>query len=350
MDKFRIDSHKLIYHPKVVSDWYEGKDITPIYIEISPVSRCNHRCIFCSFEYLGYTGLTIKTDKLLKFVEQAKQAGVKSMMLAGEGEPLLHPDIVDIVQYIKNSGIDVAITTNGVPFNERIMTGCLPYLSWIKFSLDAGNSKTYSYIHGCKEKDFDTVIDNVTRSCKYRNSNNLSCSIGIQMLLINDNKNELYEAGLIAKNSGVDYFVVKPYTEHPLSDIRLVVDYSTIPLREETESLSDDNFSVIIRDNAMSKKTKDKGYVTCYGYRFWSYLSSNGDLYSCSAFLGNDKFCYGNIYYNSYEQILNSARKREVDKRIASTDVDSCRRLCRLDEINKYLWELKHPPVHVNFI
>ena len=41
-DKYKIDSHKLIYHPTRVSQWYEAKDdwnklkvVYPIYVEIS---------------------------------------------------------------------------------------------------------------------------------------------------------------------------------------------------------------------------------------------------------------------------------------------------------------------------
>ena len=33
-----------------------------------------------------------------------------------------------------------------------------------------------------------------------------------------------------------------------------------------------------------------------------------------------------------------------------SFNINNCRKACRLDEINKYLWMLKNPPEHVNFI
>jgi hypothetical protein len=29
---------------------------------------------------------------------------------------------------------------------------------------------------------------------------------------------------------------------------------------------------------------------------------------------------------------------------------DQCRVNCRMDKINAFLWELKHPPAHANFI
>jgi hypothetical protein len=36
-----------------------------------------------------------------------------------------------------------------------------------------------------------------------------------------------------------------------------------------------------------------------------------------------------------------------VEKKL---DVSRCRVNCRMDEINRYLWDLKSPPEHVNFI
>ncbi|MDE5603044.1 MAG: radical SAM protein, partial [Helicobacter sp.] len=59
-DKFRIDSHKLIFHPLRVAkwlqaygDWEREKSIYPIYVEISPYGACNHRCTFCGVDYMG---------------------------------------------------------------------------------------------------------------------------------------------------------------------------------------------------------------------------------------------------------------------------------------------------------
>ena len=53
-DKFRIDSHKLIYHVPRVHEWFHGKNIYPIYTEIGLFGGCNHRCIFCAFDFLNY--------------------------------------------------------------------------------------------------------------------------------------------------------------------------------------------------------------------------------------------------------------------------------------------------------
>jgi len=153
MDTHRIDSQKLIYHPKRVADWVEGKNIYPLYIEISPCGGCNHRCIFCALDYLGYEATSLKAKTLKGFLKEISMNGVKSVMFAGEGEPLLHKDIAELVAYARSYNLDVAITTNGVLLSAELTEKILPELSWLRISLNAGTDKTYSIIHETRPED-----------------------------------------------------------------------------------------------------------------------------------------------------------------------------------------------------
>ena len=96
MDKFRIDSHKLIYHIPRVNDWLSGKNIYPIYMEISPAGSCNHRCTYCALDFMEYQKRFLDTEVLKKRLIEMGRLGLKSVMFAGEGEPFLHKDIADI--------------------------------------------------------------------------------------------------------------------------------------------------------------------------------------------------------------------------------------------------------------
>jgi len=142
MDDFKIEGHKLMYHVSRLNEWINGENVCPIYLEISPSGQCNHRCVFCAFDYLGYKSQFIDKNNLKKFLSGAAQSSVKSVLYSGEGEPLLHKKISEIIVYTKEVGIDVAITTNGVFLDEQIISECLPYLTWMRISLNAGTGKT----------------------------------------------------------------------------------------------------------------------------------------------------------------------------------------------------------------
>ena len=55
----------------------------------------------------------LSTPELLRIIRVAVSCGVSSVRLTG-GEPLLRPDVVDIVSGIANLGVEVSMTTNGL--------------------------------------------------------------------------------------------------------------------------------------------------------------------------------------------------------------------------------------------
>ncbi len=354
MREYHIDNHKLIYHPGRVADWLEGKDIYPLYIEISPYGGCNQRCIFCALDYLKYEPSSPDKKLLENFIEEISERGVKSIMFAGEGEPLLHKDISELVVHAKSCGLDISITTNGVLLSADILDEILPRLSWLRISLNAGIRETYSRIHGTKAGDFDKVLKNIKEAVQIKRDKGYSCTIGIQLLLLNENCEEVTLLAEILKDIGADYLTVKPYSQHPLSINRLksYLDYEKfLSLEEKLKNYETESFRIIFRGKTMSKIQEQRPYKKCLGFPFWSYLTSKGDLYACSAFLGNDHFCYGNIYQNSFEKLWTGRKRKKILKMMETGwNIENCREVCRLDEINRYLWNLKNPPQHVNFI
>ncbi len=84
---------------------------------------------------------------------------------------------------------------------------------------------------------------------------------------------------------------------------------------------------------------------------FWSYIDAGGNVWGCSAYLGNERFRHGSIYEKSFEEIWKGEQRQQFLQWAADElDVCGCRVNCRMDKINSYLWELTHPPEHVNFI
>ncbi len=354
MDDFRIDAHKLMYHPRRVADWLDGKNVYPLYVEISPCSACNHRCIFCAFDYLGHKPKFFDPAVLRKFLKDIAAQGVKSILFSGEGETLLYKELPDMAAYAKERGLDVAVTTNGVLLSPDIARRMIPSLTWLRISLNAGSPKTYALVHGTKKEDFNKVIGNIKEAVKLKHRLKSSCTIGVQFLLLNENYKEVHRLAGILQDAGVDYLAVKPYSQHPRSINRLKngLDYRTLLfIEQKLKSYARPGFRIIFRKNTMAKIAAERGYRKCCGLPFAAHLTTDGDLYGCSAFLGDERFAYGNVNKQSFEQIWKGKKRASVMQMMEHDwDIANCREVCRLDEINRYLWQLKNPHPHVNFI
>lgn len=342
-----------MFHPERVSEWLNGGNIYPIYVELSPSGACNHRCVFCALDFMGYERRFLDAEMLAERFAEIGNGKVKSISLAGEGEPLLHPQICKIAEDAKKSGIDVAFTTNGSLMDEETAARIMPVSSWIKVSCNAGTPETYSKIHRTGADMFDKVINNLTFAAALRAKHNWSCTLGLQIVLLPEVSGEVVSLAKLSRDIGLDYIVVKPYSQHLKSENRQyeTVSYSNFDwLKNELANLNTPTFKAFFRANAMRKwDEKSRPYEKCLALPFWGYIDSSANLWGCSCHLKDKRFLYGNIQEQGFGRVWENglAQRIEIEK---SLDISECRVGCRMDEINRYLWELRHPKEHVNFI
>ena len=362
-DIYNIDSHKLIYHAQRVSQWYAAdgawnqlKTVYPIYLEITPIGSCNHRCTFCSVDYIGYKSIKQDEAMLCKRIREMAKLGVKSIMFAGEGEPTLYKPLPNVLDVCAEVAIDTSLTTNAVVMNDNTIDNYVKNCKWIKVSINAGTRDVYAAVHQTKAEDFDKVVENLTMAAKVKKEKNYSCTIGAQMLLLPENKDTTVALAKTMRDAGIDYLVIKPYTQSLYGTSRKyegLTYKNMMDLEEELKQYETDDFKIIFRANTMKKlEEKQQPYSKCYSTpNFWAYIMADGSVYSCSAYLQNDDFNLGNINESSFQEIWEGEkRKKNVNYIDKELDISQCRKNCRMDEVNRYLWKLKNPNSHVNFI
>jgi len=355
VDKYRFESHKLNFHVDRVHDWLAGKDIYPIYVEISPSGACNHHCLYCGLDFARHPSAFLDQDILKKRLFEMGHLGVKSIMYSGEGEPLMHKHIGKMILDTKRAGMDVAVTTNGVLFDKKLCDATLPHLSWIKVSITAGNKRTYAKIHQTSSTDFDRVMKNMAYAARLKQRKALKCALGMQIILLPENHKEIALLARKAREIGMDYLVVKPYSQHPFSKTKKYKDIKYVKylyLAKELCRFNNDRFSVIFRVQTMKKWDEARhDYRQCLALPFWAYIGSEGKVWGCGNYMTIKEFYLGYIYKDTFRKIWQSQRRKEfMDWAQKNFDSRRCRINCRMDEVNRYLWELKHPPEHVNFI
>ncbi|GBD95692.1 MAG TPA: radical SAM protein [Nitrospirae bacterium] len=357
MDKYLIDSHKLLWHLDRVTEWQDKRVIAPVYIEISPVSFCNHKCIFCGIDFARDKGFKLEREALCKRLEEMGKAGVKSVMFAGEGEPLLHKDLPEFIRTASNAGIDVSVTTNGTLGNYDLWKETLPHLTWIRFSVDAGTAGVHARVHNVPETFFERTVESIEQAVKVKKVQGLDVTVGVQFLIIEENLNDIENALSLFSGLGVDYISLKPYSLHP----QMIKKKETVYTDEVIRHIDDvvdgyrknSGLNIIFRKEALKKyMTKIKMFKHCSALPFWGYISSKGDFYTCSVFIGDERFKTGNIHENNIDQIF-FGQKRKQSIRYGEDGLvikEECRLNCRMARINEFLEIIENKPEHANFI
>jgi len=159
---------------------------------------------------------------------------------------------------------------------------------------------------------------------------------------------------------GADYLVVKPYSHEPAS---LTTEYKEIDyegkfyqqLEEELQAFNSEQFKVNYRSQTMNlyHENQSNRYSTCYSTPiFMAYIMANGEVYGCKDHLFDKKFNYGNINQNQFDDIWEGdLRKKNLSYVLNELDVSTCRVNCRMDKVNRFLFDLKENKIkHVNFI
>ncbi|MBT6047894.1 MAG: radical SAM protein [Candidatus Scalindua sp.] len=348
-----LDGHKLIHHLDVVEDFMKGKTIVPIHAEISPTSLCNQNCRFCYRDFDGHKSQSLSREVFLGLIRSLAEVGVKSVLLAGDGEPLMNEYTPDAIVLGREMGLDMALNSNAVLLTEGIIKKILPSLTWIRFSVMSPEIETYKQIHGVKKDHLRVAIDNIKKCVEFKREHGLDVTIGIQQVLLRENATQVFQEAQMAKTIGVDYYVLKPFSKHNENTYSTDEDLH-IQYHEElqkAERLTDGSFNCIIRWNTF----EDKGvrdYEKCYGIPFIAQIGADGGFYSCCPFFGMKEFSFGNLYEKSFEEILRSERRKVVIKNIIdNVNVHKdCMTYCRHHQINKFLWTLENSPAHLNFI
>jgi GTP 3',8-cyclase len=307
-------------------------------------------------DFMGYQKTRLDYEVLRRTIEEMAKLGVKSIMFAGEGEPVLYKQLPEIIEQCTQVDIDTALTTNMVPFTRKNTEVFVRNCKWIKVSINAGTAETYEMIHRCRNGDFERVVENMHRASQVKKAVASGCTLGAQMLLLPENADTAVSLAKTVREAGFDYLVIKPYSQHPSSITTKYkeIDYwKYLSLADELKKFESERFKIIFRFDTIKKLLNlQRTYTQCHAVPFfWAYITASGDVFGCSAYLASPDFGYGNIAAEGFREIWEGTRRQQNLAKInRDLHIGQCRVNCRMDEINRYLHELVVPGEHVNFI
>lgn len=160
----------------------------PIHLDIETTNVCNIHCPFCAVTYKNwgpYKKGFLDLSLFKRIIDEGIDNGLYSVKLSFRGEPLLHPNIAEMVAYAKKKGIiDIYFNTNatllgGEKIDQLIDSG----LDRISISFEGISKEVYErYRAGAK---YEVVVENIKKLRRIRDSKSLSYpQIRIQTVLL----------------------------------------------------------------------------------------------------------------------------------------------------------------------
>jgi len=186
-------------------------------------NRCNTNCVFCGLHSPmllapkkkirgrrfteNWKGRILDKEIFTRLVDDLNEIGCKEdILFSGEGEPLTHPDAMDMISYVKSKDMSLTLFTNGLkvddPMSSLFVNSGLDILYW---SLSAATPKTFSTLQPVrKPEDHGKMIEQMKRLVEKKRKKDNRPFIILAHVINNQNYHECEKAMGIARYVGVD--------------------------------------------------------------------------------------------------------------------------------------------------
>ncbi len=134
----------------------------PSQAQIEITNRCNLNCTMCPRDYFNLSREDMPLDTFKEIIDQL--GDVKLLTLTGWGEPLIHPQILEMIRHCKQKGYTVKLTTNGTLLTPEMQQKILcSGLDEITISLDSVKKMSEG---GHPILDVLRIIKEFSKKCK----------------------------------------------------------------------------------------------------------------------------------------------------------------------------------------
>jgi len=272
----------------------------PFYAAFCINSYCNARCRHCSSAAAMGRSDDLNTEQILNIIIQLGELGIFQIGISG-GEPLLHPDIEQIIKKCILHGICVGIGSNGLIIDKEYASKLKEWgVNHVQISLDGSNHKTHDSFRGV-DGLFDKALNAISLLKK------VDMKVNVCMTPTKLNYKELPNVIQICNELNVDAFNLSQFvpvgrgtTEIDLppevwKDILELWDYNRRRLSGKMQFITHEAQQILIDSSLYGRRL----FNGCQAGNGVCCIKSNGDVIPCVML----DIPIGNLKEKSFSQI-----------------------------------------------
>jgi MoaA/NifB/PqqE/SkfB family radical SAM enzyme len=235
----------------------------PVHAELDVTDRCNVACYFCNQQDVR-TKQQVPLEHITRLLDEMTAEGLRSIRLAGGGDPLFHKEIVQILDAAGERGLVVDnITTNGLGLTPEVATRLVrDKCREVLFSLNAVDAGDYARMMQTSPATFDKIVGNIRHLITLRGTGSHPFVV-VQFLFDRQNYRELLRMYELGRALGADRIAIAPVLEIPLERI----DPAILFRHDEGETLRPFLEKILIADRDVGK------LHICFAYQEWNAMA-----------------------------------------------------------------------------
>lgn len=191
---------------------------------IDVTRRCNLTCVGCPSHapdvvwQARHEDDDFAWDDFVRVCRELRELGTRKMILIGEGEPTLHPRLLDMIAEARRCGFRAVLLTNGTRLDERLAPAIAGSgLDELRISLWASDEQEYARNYGgCSPRFFQRVLDGARAVSRARDAAGLETPrLVLHRPIDRDHFRRLEAMVRVARDAGCDALSLSPL--RPLS-------------------------------------------------------------------------------------------------------------------------------------
>ena len=179
----------------------------PLIVTIESTAKCNLFCPMCLRQRVYFPPRNMEFSLFRKILDEGKDF-LEFAVPYGAGEPLLNPEIFDMIAYCTQSGVATGISTNATVLSEessrRLIKAGLRYITFAFEGSSRAIFETYR-----KGADFDKVRQNILTFLRTKNARHSKIFCVVQMVALRENHREGRALRRMWKLEGVNEVRIK---------------------------------------------------------------------------------------------------------------------------------------------
>lgn len=279
----------------------------PLHMTINIVGTCDLDCTYCYAQPFNLK--TMPFDDVISVLSEAKRLGVFVIKLAG-GEPMLHPQIVEILRWCGENDLGVALLSNFTSKPKIVRSVFEVAKQYPKISLQASLDSVNENINNITRGKTREVLDNIDIA--------IDSGIDLQIATV------LTSSNIHSAHNIIEHFFPRLRRFHfmnlmPTVKIRRNGSYDKL----KADPVSVDEFWTKVREfqnqyagKILVTEITDRGscnqscqYSGCSAAFTFCEIDSNGDVIACNI---ASSFKLGNIYEASLKSIWDSDHSKAI--------------------------------------